>query len=322
MVFAALRLRSGLLIRGYPQPCVQSQRAVAALKQYHGMPEVFVGTEMLARGALTKGQLRWNYSPIFPDVYVPRAAAPSLWRNTVGAWLWSGRNGVIAGRAAAGLHGALWVGAATPIEMIWRSGRPPSGIVVRNERIEADEIVVVGKMRVTSPARTALDLARHLPRDVAVRHLDSLARATDVKACDALSLAERYPRARGLRRSEIALQLMDPGAQSPKETWLRLLLIDAGLPAPRTQIRVTDGFNEAFIDMGYDELMVGLDYDGRHHNADRGRYVHDIGRAELIEREGWIDIHVVAEHSRRFILHRVADAFARRGCSLKLHTGS
>ncbi|GBE64673.1 hypothetical protein MFM001_11350 [Mycobacterium sp. MFM001] len=276
----------------------------------------------MSSGALTRGQLRWNYQPLFPDVYAPRATTPSLRRNTVGAWLWSGRNGVIAGRAAAALHGALWVDAATPIEMIWRSGRPPAGIVVRNERLDADEIVDVDGLPVTSIARTALDLARHLPRDIAVRHLDALARATGVTACDALSLAERYPRARGLRRSEVALALMDAGAQSPKETWLRLLLIDAGLPAPRTQIRVSDGFNEAFIDMGYDEPMVGLDYDGQQHSSDRERYVYDIGRAELIQRKGWIDIHVVAEHSRRFILHRVSEAFARRGIALKLRAGS
>ena len=78
---------------------------------------------------------------------------------------------------------------------------------------------------------------------------------------------------------------MDGGAQSPKETSLRLTLIDADLPAPRTQIRVSDGANEAFIDMGYDEPMVGLDYEGRHHSDDRGQYVYDIGRAELIERK-------------------------------------
>lgn len=292
------------------------------LASISAMSEVFIGSEMLARRSLTRGQLRWNYQSIFPDVYVARRAAPSLWRNTVGAWLWSGRNGVVAGRAAAALHGALWVDAGTPIEMIWRSGRPPSGIIVRNERIDGDEITNVDGMAVTTPARTALDVARHLPRDVAVRHLDALARATGVKACDALLLAERYPRARGLRRSAAALILMDAGAHSPRETWLRLVLIDSGLPAPRTQIRVTDGTSEAFIDMGYDEPMVGLDYDGQHHSTDRARYVHDIGRAELIERQGWIDIRVVAEHSRRFILHRVSEAFARRGWPLRLHAGS
>jgi len=286
------------------------------------MSVVFLGTEMLARGELTRGQLRWNYRPIFPDVYAARASAPSLWRNTVGAWLWSGRRGVIAGRAASALHGARWVDTGVPIEMIWRGGRPPSGIVVRNERIDVDEIVEVGDIAVTSPARTALDLARHLPRDVAVRHLDALARATGVTACDALLLAGRRPGARGLRRAQSALDLMDPGSHSPRESWLRLVLIDAGLPAPRTQIRVSDGVNEAFLDMGYDEPRIGLDYDGQHHSADRGQYVHDIGRAELIEREGWIDVHVVAEHSRRFILHRVSDAFARRGYALKLLSGS
>lgn len=286
------------------------------------MSDVFLGTESLARGVLTRGQLRWNYRSIFPNVYVPRATPVSLRSKTIGAWLWSGRNGIITGRAAAALHGARWLTPSTPVEMIWCAGRPPPGVVVRNERIDADEVVEFDGVSTTNPARTALDLARHLPRNVAVAHLDALARATDIKAPDALSLAARYPRARGLRRSEIALALMDGGAQSPRETWLRLVLIDAGLPAPRTQIRVTDGVNEAFIDMGYDDAKVGLDYDGQHHSTDRGQYVYDIGRAELIDRQGWIDIHVVAEHSRRFILYRVVQAFAQHGLELKLRTGS
>jgi very-short-patch-repair endonuclease len=184
--------------------------------------------------------------------------------------------------------------------------------VTRNKRVEADEIVDVAGLPVTTPERTALDLARHLPRDPAVRNLDALARATGVKALDALVLADRYPRARGLRRAETALSLMDGGAQSPKETWLPLLLIDDGLPTPRRQIRVSDGVNEAFIDMGYDEPMVGLDYDGEHHSSSRGQYVYDIGRAEFVDSQGWIDIHVVAEHSSRFVLHRVREAFRRR----------
>jgi hypothetical protein len=120
-------------------------------------------------------------------------------------------------------------------------------------------------------------------------------------------------------RARLALGLMDSGAQSPKETWLRLVLIDGGLPAPRTQILVTDGVNEAFIDMGYDEPMVGLDYEGAHHSENRDQYVYDIGRAELVEWRGWIDIRVVAEHSRGFILHRTREAFARRGYSPELH---
>jgi len=285
------------------------------------MRDVFIGSERLARGALTRGQLRWNYEAIFPDVYLPKAAAPSLCPRIVGAWLWSGRKYVIAGRAAAALHGALWVDAATPVELIGCRGRPPSGIVVRNERIDPGEITLVDGMQVTCPARTALDLGRHLPRDPAVQHLDALARATGVRADDVLPLVSRYPRARGLRRAEVALELMDGGAQSPKETWLRLLLIDAGFPRPRTQIRVSDGFNTAFFDMGWDEAMIGMDYDGALHQFDRTRYVHDIGRNELVRREGWLDLHVVAEHTKRFIVRRAAEAFARRGHPLTLRPG-
>jgi very-short-patch-repair endonuclease len=65
--------------------------------------------------------------------------------------------------------------------------------------------------------------------------------------------------------------------------------------------------------MGYDEPKVGLDYEGKHHADNRGQYVYDIGRAELIDGQGWNDIRVVAEHSRQFILYRVREAFTRRG---------
>jgi hypothetical protein len=208
----------------------------------------------------------------------------------------------------------------TPIEMIWQCGRPPTDIVVRTERIDAEDIVLIDGMPVTTPERTAFDLARHLPRDLAMRHLDALACATGVKAADVELLRDRYPKARGLPRARIALPLMDGGAESPQETRVQLILIDDGLPAPRTQIRVSDGVNEAFIDVGYDEPKVGFDYEGVHHSENRRRYVHDIGRADLLDREGWIDIRIVTEHSRRFILHRAHAAFARRGWTPpKLH---
>ncbi|BBY19684.1 hypothetical protein [Mycolicibacterium litorale] len=277
------------------------------------MSEPVIGSEAVTAGALTRAQLRWQYAAIHPGVYIPKHAERTLLLRAHAAWLWTGRRGIIAGRAAAALHGAKWVDATTPIEIITAHGRRRDGLIVREERIGDDEVVRVGELPVTSLARTAFDLARHLPRDVAVVHLDSLSAATGVTAADTNGLAQRYRGGRGVRRSLTALALMDAGAASPQETRLRLTLIDGGLPKPRTQIRVFDGYSEAFIDMGYDEPKVGLEYEGAHYATNRGQYVHDIGRAELIEREGWIDLRVVAEHSRRYILHRVREAFARRG---------
>lgn len=277
------------------------------------MDQPLIGAEAVAEARLTRGQLRWNYTAVLPRVYLPNTAEPSLYSNTVAAWLWTGRKGIIAGRAAAALHGAKWVNASTPIEVITEHTRRRKGVIVREERIADDEIAFVGELPVTTRARTALDLARHLSREPAVAHLDALAAASGVASAEATALLDRYRGARGIRRALEALALMDGGAESPKETWLRLVLIDSGLPAPRTQIRVSDGVCEAFLDMGYDGPQVGLDYEGRHHSDDRGQYVYDIGRAELVERQNWIDLRVVAEHSRRFILHRVDEAFKRRG---------
>jgi hypothetical protein len=185
------------------------------------MWQPFLGTEAIADGILTRGQLRWRYTAKHPGVYLSNQAEPTVALSTVAAWLWTGRKGVIAGRAAAALHGAKWVDASTPIELIADHTRRRAGVVVHEERIADDEITYVGWLPVTTPIRTALDLSRHLVRDVAVVHLDALAAATGVTCADALGLAGRYPGARGIRRARIALAMMDAGAQSPEETRLR-----------------------------------------------------------------------------------------------------
>jgi hypothetical protein len=277
------------------------------------MENPFLGTEALGSGLLTRGQLRWRYTAVHPGVYIENDTVRTVALNAMAAWLWTRRKSVIAGRAAAALHGARWVDPATPIELIADHTRKQPGVIVREEWAAADELTCIGDLPVTTIARTALDLARHLPRYAAVAHLDALAAATGLRGEDVTHLIDRHRGARWIRRARDALSLMDGGAQSPKETWLRLVLIDGGLPKPRTQIEVTDGCQRAFLDMGYDEPRVGLDYEGAHHSTDRGQYVHDIGRAELIEGQGWIDLRVVAEHSPQFILHRVREAFARRG---------
>lgn len=279
------------------------------------MDDPFLGPEALTAGDLTRSQMRWRYTAAHPRVYIARGKPFDLRTNTRAAWLWSDRRGIIAGRAAAALHGAQWVDDTTPIELIAEHRRPRRGILVREERIAADEICTIDGMPVTTPARTALDLARFLDRDPAVAHVDALAAVTRVSEAEVIALATRYPRLRGIRQARTALKLMDAGAQSPRETELRLLLIDAGFSRPATQIRVSDGFNDAYLDMGWEHAKIGVDYDGCQHHTDRRRWVHDIGRNELITQQGWIDLHVVAEHSRRFIVRRVHEAFTRRGLS-------
>ena len=126
-------------------------------------------------------------------------------------------------------------------------------------------------------------------------------------------LAERYAGRRGIRNARAAIDLVDPGAESPRETWLRLLLIRAGFPRPQTQIPVYDEYGVliAVIDMGWEDIKVGADYEGDHHRS-RRRSNKDIRRAEGVADQGWIDVRVTVEDCEQDIIRRVADAWARR----------
>jgi very-short-patch-repair endonuclease len=76
---------------------------------------------------------------------------------------------------------------------------------------------------------------------------------------------------------------------------------------------VSDGVVNAFIDLGWEDVKIGMEYDGSQHATDRTQFVKDIGRHELFGGKGWLMVRVVKEHSPTFILHRLYEAFARRG---------
>jgi very-short-patch-repair endonuclease len=65
-----------------------------------------------------------------------------------------------------------------------------------------------------------------------------------------------------------------------------LVLIDALLPKPETQIRV----GRWRIDLGYREFKVGVEYDGVQHWNDNRRRAHDIDRAADLAARGWFII--------------------------------
>ncbi|MUL46706.1 DUF559 domain-containing protein [Mycobacterium sp. CBMA293] len=268
------------------------------------MTEPFIGSEALAAGLINRYQLTRYHRPVLPNVYVDKRIALSLQQRSTAAWLWSGRDAVIAGSAASALHGARWVADDVPIELISTKTKPPRDVIARRELIRDGEITRIGGLPVTSAERTAFDLGRRGLIGAAVARLDALARATEFKADDVLALAEQHRHARGMRQLERALDLFDAGGQSPKETALRLMLIHAGFPPPQTQIPVLgpDGYPMYFLDMGWEELMLAVEYDGMQH-ADQLGY--DINRADYLTRVGWTHVRVAAGHRRPGIIARV-----------------
>lgn len=271
----------------------------------------FVGREALANRRVTKYRLRTAYRAIFPGVYVPADKQLTLVQRAAAAWLWSGRRGVIAGAAAAAVHGAKWMPDDEPVEMVWRNARPPDGIITRRDRLGTTEAEHRGGLLVTTPERTAFDIGRLTHGELAVARLDALGNAVQFDPAAVLNLSRRHAGSPGIPQLPDVLDQHDPGAESPKETWLRLLLISAGYPRPRTQIPVLDDSGHAryYLDMGWEDAMVAVEYDGDHHR-ERAVFGNDIIRAEFIAGRRWRCVRVVAGHRRSEVLDRVARAWA------------
>lgn len=240
--------------------------------------EPFIGSEALASGALTRYQLRSRFVALYPDVYVPPGTNLTAATRAHAAWLWSRRRGIVAGPSALALYGAKWVDHQAPAQLLYQHRRPPRGIRTWLHRVADDEIQLIGGVPSTAPARTALDLACRNPIVKSVAAIDALVRATKLDITEAKSLADRYKGRRNIRRAQQALKLVDAGAGSPRETWLRLLLIEAGYPRPRTQIPVYGEFGElvAVLDMGWEDIKVAVEYEGDHHRTDRRQFNRDI----------------------------------------------
>ncbi|MFV9635763.1 hypothetical protein [Mycobacterium neumannii] len=273
----------------------------------------FVGRDAVAAGHLTRARLRSQYRPLYRGIYVPRRHDVSLRDRIAGVSLAS-PSAVIAGVAASAMHGAKWVVDDVPIELV-AALRRQRGLIVRDETLGEGEVTTVAGIRVTTPARTAFDLGRHQPRDRAVARLDALMNACPFATEDVALLAKRHRGVRGLRQLRAALPLVDGGAESPRETWLRLLFIDAGLPRPATQFVVRDEWDRYVrrIDMCWEDFKVGAEYDGEQHLTSRRQYVLDVQVNRVLQRLGWHVIHVIKEDRGVDIVEQARNALLSRG---------
>lgn len=270
---------------------------------------------------MSEYELRRWHTRVHRDIYAPRGHDLTLVERIGAAYLRSGRQGVVAGVAASALFGAGWVDDDIPIEMIWDISRAPAGIIVRRERIDADEITVHEGLSVTTPTRTAFDIGRHLGRGEAIARLDALQRAASFHQDDVAALAERYRGARGLKQLRSMLPLIDGSAESPRESRLRLLYLDAGFPDLTTQIQVYDGRHPLRrLDMGWEQFMVAAEYDGGQHQTDRYQYLRDLRVIPQLERLGWTVLRVVKEQSDAQTLVQAYQALIAHGWDGKLRT--
>jgi very-short-patch-repair endonuclease len=271
---------------------------------------IIVGSEALAAGLVTRQALRTKYVKLHHNVYAARGQKLDPHDRAIAAWLWSGRRAVVVGHSAAALLGTKWLPDDIPAELVYPHLKRSKGITIHRDRIADDEVRSLGNVKCTTAVRTAYDIGRRVDGDDAIVRIDALLNRTRIPISAVETIAGRYPGARGIRQLRAALDLVDGGAESPKETELRLLLVREGLPRPVTQIRV----GKRRVDMGWPLCKVGVEYDGEQHFTNARDYADDIERLEYLAAQGWTIIRVSARQlrfDRAGILARVRRALAQ-----------
>jgi very-short-patch-repair endonuclease len=278
------------------------------------MGEPFIGSAAVASGTLTRHTLRTKYVALHHDVYVARDAELTAVLRAKACWLRARGHGVLAGFSASAVHGARWIDATRPATIIDANRRRVDGISAWADAIDDDETCTVDGMRLTTPSRTAVDLARRHGVSTAVPAIDALARATRLKSADLERAALRHAGRRGMKQARGTLRLVDAGAQSPRESRLRLLLVRAEFPPVQTQWPVYNEYGAliAQVDMAWPELKIAIEYEGDHHRVNRNQFNKDIRRMDALIEQGWIVIRVTALDTEAVIIAKVAAARSRR----------
>jgi len=140
-------------------------------------------------------------------------------------------------------------------------GRCTPQLHVHTAALEADEVVEVDGIAVTSPARTLADLARTLPFEPALVVADAALYRGPVTPA---AFADAVARAAGRRGSpparRVAAAAVDR-AESPGETRSRIAIARAGLPPPALQYEVPE--LRVRTDFYWEEFRTVGEFDGK-----------------------------------------------------------
>jgi hypothetical protein len=279
----------------------------------------FRGSEAVARGEITVGRLRGpGFVSLGPDVYVA-AGVPVDQLATARAAMLRYPDGAVTGTAAAALFGADEAvadvgrrGAATEVLVPGAGIRSRGGLDVRRADLAPDEVVDwpdgPTMLRLTSPARTIVEVARRLPTMDAVVVADALARRCGILPAGVVALADRHVGERGMARVRAAAALMCPRSDTPRRTRVRLGVLLARLPAPEVDVlvrRPATGEVLGALDLAWPRKRAGV-------LVDRHPEVAWACGEDLLAR-GWevVSLGGQGEHTVEHVVERVVALVAR-----------
>jgi hypothetical protein len=280
-----------------------------------GLHGVFVGAHAVAEGWLTPRQLREGpYARVLHGVYAdPSMPRDHLLRCRAASLLMPG-SAALGGRSAAAVLGAPAPSYGDPVTVVlppplkWAG---PKGVRVHRTDLAAGEVVrPVDGLTVTSPLRTAWDLAVLETLPTAVGVLDAMVRRGLVTQAQLRGLLAESVGRWGRQRVRRAFDHVDARSESPPESWVRVACALGGLPAPVPQFDVVhDGTWLARVDLAWPEAEVLVEYEGEHH-FDGLQIVRDDVRLRPLVLAGWTVIRLSAADLRSMddVVRRIAEA--------------
>jgi hypothetical protein len=258
-------------------------------------------TDQEFRSLLAEGKVR----RVLNGVFVDASLADTIELRCRAAAMVMTPAAVLCDRTAAWLHGIdtllfRELELLPPLEVFVLRGhqrvlRPE---VMGGERdLAARDIMEIHGIKVTTQLRTALDLACNLPRYRAIAALDAFMREFGLTRAELQRELKRYRRRRGVVQARQLVPRADARAESPRESWTRLMIIDSGLPVPEPQYWVREHGSPIFrLDLAYPNALIAVEYDGElfHDYSDDQREA-DKRRRDWLERHGWTVIVVTKE---------------------------
>ncbi|OOC52862.1 MULTISPECIES: hypothetical protein [Nocardiopsis] len=196
------------------------------------------------------------------------------------------------------------------------SGAP---VVTHRDPVPAADRTEVEGVRITTPARTAADVAARAPSVfVATARLDAFLSRGLVTRRDLVGATHRPRSGQRLRRLRTALRYSSELSRSPGESWTRALVLEAHLPRPVSQCPVATDEGLFHADLGWPDQKVALEYDSLEFHSSAPARAGDRIRYAAMWARGW-EVVPVSVYDLRYrperLLRRLLDTLVRRGWS-------
>lgn len=176
--------------------------------------------------------------------------------------------------------------------------RPTAGLVVHQRRGAPTQLV--SSRRATTPAWTAVELAREARRPRALAVLDAALHSSWCAPADLAEAVDRQRGRRGIVKVRNLLPMVHGRAESAMESEARLAMLDGGLPRPELQYLIHGRDGEVWrVDFAWPDARVAAEYESVAWHAGRVEMERDKNRFAGIQDTEWIVIPIVVADVRR-----------------------